>query len=66
MSILVATAYAMEQAEEFDQPAMDAGLVLDTGSPGEPRGERHAASMGLIALFSKRAAAVTGSPNLLA
>ncbi|TXH16091.1 MAG: ABC transporter ATP-binding protein/permease [Gammaproteobacteria bacterium] len=45
MSILVATAY-MEEAEEFDQlVAMDAGRVLDTGSPGELLKRTGAASM---------------------
>jgi ribosome-dependent ATPase len=45
MSIVVATAY-MEEAEEFDQlVAMDAGRVLDTGSPGELLRRTGAASM---------------------
>jgi ribosome-dependent ATPase len=45
MSVLVATAY-MEEAEEFDWlVAMDAGRVLDTGSPGELLARTGAASM---------------------
>ena len=45
MSIVVATAY-MEEAEEFDQlVAMDAGRVLDTGSPGELLRRTGSASM---------------------
>lgn len=45
MSVLVATAY-MEEAEEFDRlVAMDAGRVLDTGSPEELLARTGAASM---------------------
>ena len=45
MSIVVATAY-MEEAEEFDQlVVMDAGRVLDTGSPGELLRRTGSASM---------------------
>lgn len=45
MSVLVATAY-MEEAEEFDWlVAMDAGRVLDTGSPEELLRRTGAASM---------------------
>ena len=45
MSIAVATAY-MEEAEEFDQlVVMDAGRVLDTGSPGELLRRTGSASM---------------------
>ena len=45
MSILVATAY-MEEAAEFDRlVAMDAGRVLDTGSPEELLARTGAASM---------------------
>ena len=56
MSVLVATAY-MEEAEEFDLlVAMDAGRVLDTGSPEELLGRTGAVSMesAFIALLPEK------------